>query len=82
MSIDATFDASPPDLSRVPGVSMVDVHGNSVRCQMNGPVETLLRVLAASGVHQLLSRKPSLEELFLARYGRQPAEARGGARVG
>jgi hypothetical protein len=32
-------------------------------------VEPLLRVLADSGVTGLLSREPSLEELFLARYG-------------
>jgi ABC-2 type transport system ATP-binding protein len=73
LSIDATFDAAPPDLSRVPGVTAVDVQGNRVRCQVVGSVEPLLGVLAASGVHQLLSREPSLEELFLAHYGHEPA---------
>ena len=73
LSIDATFDTTPPDLSRVPGVTAVDVEGNRVRCQVAGSVEPLLGVLAASGVHQLLSREPSLEELFLAHYGREPA---------
>jgi hypothetical protein len=29
-------------------------------------------VLANAGVHQLLSREPSLEELFLSRYGPAP----------
>ena len=32
-------------------------------------MEPLLQVLAGSGVSQLLSREPSLEELFLAHYG-------------
>jgi polyether ionophore transport system ATP-binding protein len=73
LSIDATFDATPPDLSMIPGVTAVDVEGNRVRCQVIGSVEPLLGVLAASGVHQLLSREPSLEELFLAHYGREPA---------
>ena len=73
LSIDATFDSAPPDLARVPGVTAVDVRGNQVRCQVVGSVEPLLSVLAASGVHQLLSREPSLEELFLAHYGREPA---------
>ncbi|MCZ7528812.1 MAG: ABC transporter ATP-binding protein [Acidimicrobiia bacterium] len=73
LSVDATFDTTPPDLSRVPGVTAVQVDGNRVRCQVIGSVEPLLGVLAASGVHQLLSREPSLEELFLARYGRGPA---------
>ncbi len=73
LSVDATFDTAPPDLSRVPGVRDVAVEGNRVRCQVVGSVEPLLGVLAASGVHQLLSREPSLEELFLAHYGREPA---------
>ena len=72
VSIDATFDSTPPDLSRVPGVTDVAVEGNRVRCQVVGSVEPLLGVLAASGVHQLLSREPSLEELFLAHYGTGP----------
>ena len=52
-------------------VTAVEVRGNEVRCQVTGSVEPLLGVLAASGVHQLLSREPSLEELFLAHYGRE-----------
>lgn len=75
LSIDATFDTAPPDLSRIPGVTAVDVEGNRVRCHVVGSVEPLLGVLAASRVHQLLSREPSLEELFLAHYGREPVAA-------
>jgi ABC-2 type transport system ATP-binding protein len=77
LSIDATFDTAPPDLSKIPGVSAIDVQGNRVRCQVVGSVEPLLGVLAASGVHQLLSREPSLEELFLAHYGRGAGEPAG-----
>jgi ABC-2 type transport system ATP-binding protein len=68
-TVEATFDGLVPDLSRVPGVSSVEVVGHLVRCQVRGTVEPLLQVLAASGVQQLLSREPSLEELFLAQYG-------------
>ena len=78
LSIEATFDGAPPDLSRVPGVSAFRTEGNALHCQVAGSVEPLLGVLAASGVHQLLSREPSLEELFLAHYGREendPARA-------
>lgn len=75
LSVDATFDTTPPDLSKIPGVTAVDVEGNRVRCQVIGSVEPLLGALAASGVHQLLSREPSLEELFLAHYGREPARS-------
>ena len=69
LSIEATFDGSVPDLSRVPGVRSLEVEGRVVRCQVQGTVEPLLKVLAASGVHELLSREPSLEELLLAHYG-------------
>ena len=71
LSVEATFDGTPPDLTRVPGVTALTVAGNRVRCQVHGSVEPLLKVLAAAGVHELLSREPSLEELFLAHYGPQ-----------
>lgn len=69
LSVEADFDSAPPDLSRVPGVTAVQVQGNRVRCQVSGSVTPLLRVLAAAGVRTLISREPSLEELFLAYYG-------------
>jgi ABC-2 type transport system ATP-binding protein len=69
LTVEATFDGSVPDLSRIAGVSSVEVQGRVVRCQVRGTVEPLLKVLAAAGVHELLSREPSLEELFLAHYG-------------
>ena len=69
LTVEATFDGSVPDISGVPGVSSVETEGRVVRCQVRGTVEPLLKVLAASGVQELLSREPSLEELFLAHYG-------------
>ncbi len=75
LTIEATFDGSVPDLSRVPGVTAVEVDGRVVRCQVRGSVEPLLKVLANAGVHELISREPSLEELFLAHYGRREEAA-------
>jgi ABC-2 type transport system ATP-binding protein len=69
LTVEATFDGSVPDLSRVAGVTSIQVEGRVLRCQVSGTVEPLLKVLAAAGVHELLSREPSLEELFLAHYG-------------
>ena len=69
LTVEATFGGTVPDLSRVEGVSNVEVVGRLVRCQVRGAIEPLLKILAASGVQQLLSREPSLEELFLAQYG-------------
>jgi ABC-2 type transport system ATP-binding protein len=69
LTIEATFDGPAPDLTQVPGVSAVHIDGRVMRCQVMGTVEPLLKVLAAAGVHGLLSREPSLEELFLSHYG-------------
>jgi ABC-2 type transport system ATP-binding protein len=79
----ATFDGAVPDLSNVPGVSSVEVAGPVVRCHVRGPVAPLLKVLAAADVTQLVSREPSLEELFLAQYGDQDrGDQDGGDRAG
>ena len=74
LTVEVTFDGAVPDLSSVPGVSRVDAQGSTVRCQVNGTVDPLLHVLAGCSVRELLSREPSLEELFLAHYG-EDAEA-------
>jgi ABC-2 type transport system ATP-binding protein len=69
LTVQATFDGAVPDLARVPGVSSVAVDGQVARCHVRGPVAPLLTVLASANVIELLSREPSLEELFLAQYG-------------
>jgi ABC-2 type transport system ATP-binding protein len=79
LTVEATFDGSVPDLTGIPGVSAVHADGRLVRCQVRGSVEPLLKVLAASGVHELLSHEPSLEELFLAHYGADGATEAGHA---
>ncbi len=75
LSVEATFDGSVPDLSSVPGVTTVVADGHVVRCQVHGTVEPLLKALSAAGVHELLSREPSLEELFLSHYGAEEKAA-------
>ena len=69
LTVEATFDGVPPDLAGVPGVKHVVVDGRHVHFQVQGPVGPLLEALAGTGVRELLSREPSLEELFLAQYG-------------
>ena len=69
LSVEATLTGPAPDLARIPGVSHLRVDGNRLQCQVLGSVEPVLRVLADAGVEKLLSREPSLEELFLAHYG-------------
>jgi ABC-2 type transport system ATP-binding protein len=69
LTVEVTFESSVPDVGAVPGVSSVDVQGLTLRCQVRGSIEPLLNSLANSGVRELLSREPSLEELFLSHYG-------------
>jgi ABC-2 type transport system ATP-binding protein len=69
LSVEATLTGPVPDLAAVDGLSDVRIEGSRLRCQVVGPVEPLLRALADAGVERLLSREPSLEELFLAHYG-------------
>ncbi len=76
LTIEATLTGPVPDLTKVPGVSSVEVTGSVLRCQVRGPMEPLVRVLADAGVESLLSREPSLEELFLSYYGANEAGAK------
>lgn len=81
VTVEATFEQAPPDVSAVPGVEGVQVSGHVLRCQVSGSMGELLDALAGSGIVSLLSREPSLEELFLAHYGaRQNGAGRAGDR--
>ena len=72
VTVEATFDGLVPDLSGTPGVSAIQVVGPVLRCQVKGDIAPLLSALSVAGVHHLMSREPSLEELFLAHYGAAP----------
>lgn len=73
LEVRITFVGTPPDLSHVPGVDRVETVDSTVSCALRGSTDPLLRVLARHRVVRLISREPSLEELFLAHYG-APAE--------
>jgi len=62
--------ASPPDgLTQLPGVYDLQVHGTSVRCEVDTDrLDELLRHLTRAGVRSLVSQPPTLEELFLRHY--------------
>jgi polyether ionophore transport system ATP-binding protein len=73
-AIDAELAGPPPPLAGLPGVHDLDVTGQRVRCQVDGEaIDEVLRLLATAGVRSLISRPPTLEELFLRHYG--PEEA-------
>jgi ABC-2 type transport system ATP-binding protein len=58
------------DLVNMAGVHDAQVDGTSVRCQVDSAqLDALLRRLTHAGVRTLVSRPPTLEELFLRHYG-------------
>lgn len=68
VTVEATFTGTPPRVDKIKGVSNVESHGHFLRCNVTGSIDELLAVLAKAKPISLLSRKPSLEELFLAIY--------------
>lgn len=69
LTVEATFTEKPPKIDGVDGVINVREVGHQLICQVHGPIAPLLKVLAAAKPQTLLSREPSLEELFLSLYG-------------
>jgi len=69
VTVEATFDTAPPAVEQVPGVTNAHISGHQLVCQVHGDIAPLLNVLAKARPKTLLSREPSLEELFLSLYG-------------
>ena len=67
--IEATFEAEPPDLAGVPGVEGVHADGCHLTFHVHGSMAPVLAALAPARPIHLTSHEPSLEDLFLARYG-------------
>jgi ABC-2 type transport system ATP-binding protein len=69
ISIDAELENPPSGLADLPGVHGLKVDGTHVRCEVDtGSLDAALRQLTGSGVRNLTSRPPTLEELFLRHY--------------
>lgn len=68
LTIEASFHQTPPDVSKLKNISHIHIQGHHLRCNVNGPIDELLAVISKADPISFLSRKPSLEELFLAIY--------------
>jgi ABC-2 type transport system ATP-binding protein len=69
-------DAVPTaEFAALPGVSDVVVEDHTLRLRVAGPMTPVLQAAARHEPLDFLSREPSLEESFLAEYGRQATEA-------
>jgi len=68
-AIDAELERPPQGVEAIGGVHDLEIDGARLRCQVDADaLERLLPVLAAAGVRSLVSRPPTLEELFLRHY--------------
>jgi ABC-2 type transport system ATP-binding protein len=69
LHVRAVLNGQAADLSSIEGVSNVVTEDGVVECDVAGSMEPLLHALAAVGATRVTTREPSLEELFVARYG-------------
>ena len=67
-TIEVTFAGPAPNLADLPGVSVASAGSSALRCEVTGSVGPLIAALAAHPVIGLISREPSLEEIFLHHY--------------
>lgn len=69
LTVEATFDKAPPKVNHIKGVSNTKITGHQLTCQIRGDIEPLFKEIISAHPKTLLSREPSLEELFLSLYG-------------
>jgi ABC-2 type transport system ATP-binding protein len=75
-TITADLATVPEGLEALPGVHDLSVEGTRVRLEVdNDQLDPVLRRLVAAGVCSLVSRPPTLEELFLRHYEVEPSGA-------
>jgi ABC-2 type transport system ATP-binding protein len=75
-SVTADLARPPSALDTLPGVHGLEQDGLRVRCEVDtAELDGLLRRLSESGVRSLVSRPPTLEELFLRHYEQGPGRA-------
>jgi ABC-2 type transport system ATP-binding protein len=68
-SVRARLGRVPAGLAELPGVHDLVVEGGRVSCQVDtARLSTVMRYLAEYDIHDLVSRPPTLEELFLRHY--------------
>jgi ABC-2 type transport system ATP-binding protein len=77
-TVEVTFDGGVPSLPSLPGVEVAQVGANALRFEVSGSVRPLIAALADQPVASLVSRQPSLEEIFLHHYESADGDARRG----
>jgi ABC-2 type transport system ATP-binding protein len=75
--VEVTFDGAPPKIASLNGIQATPAGEHSIRFEVSGSIEPLLKALADQRVVSLTSREPSLEEIFLHHY--ETSDEDGGA---
>jgi ABC-type multidrug transport system ATPase subunit len=75
--VEMRFAGDPPaaEFEKLQGVTDVEVTDHTIRLRVLGPITPVVQAAARLGVTDFLSREPSLEETFLAQYGRAESDA-------
>jgi ABC-2 type transport system ATP-binding protein len=68
-TVEARFAGDTPELPALPGVTVASAGQSTLRFEVAGSVGPLIGALAEHPVESLISREPSLEEIFLHHYG-------------
>ena len=78
--VELRFEGEPPaaEFKKLAGVSDITIEDHLLRMRVLGSITPVVQAAARLGVTDFLSREPSLEETFLAQYGREAAEAPAG----
>ncbi len=71
-------DAAP--FAQLPGVSDLAVDGDLLRMRVAGSIAPIVQAAARCDLVDFVSREPSLEDSFLAQYGREAVEVNGHGR--
>jgi len=75
--VELRFASAPPvgEFEAIPGVSEVVATDHTITMRVSGPITPVVHAAARHEVIDFVSREPSLEETFLAEYGRSSAPA-------
>ncbi len=66
---------APEGFSALPGVTLAEENGAGLRLKVAGPMNALVKALAAHEVLSLTSREPDLEDVFMTFYGEGSGDA-------
>jgi polyether ionophore transport system ATP-binding protein len=67
-TVDVTFAGPAPNLPELPGIHVTGAGENALRAEVTGSIGPLIATLSDHPVVSLISREPSLEEIFLHHY--------------